>query len=64
MEASARATLNFLEQLYLFHSQQNKTKVTIPSVGGKPVNLWRLRKEVAGQGGHAVVSTPIMITKV
>ena len=56
MEASARANINFLEQLYLFHRQHQSSKVSIPVIGSKPVNLWLLRKEVNALGGVEVVS--------
>lgn len=51
MEATARATLNFLEQLATFHTQYYKSDVSIPVLGGRAVNLWQLRKEVAKLGG-------------
>ncbi|KAM0792393.1 hypothetical protein ACM66B_005073 [Microbotryomycetes sp. NB124-2] len=56
MEASARASLNFLEQLYLFHRQHGHRNVTIPTVAGKPIDMWRLKREVAQHGGHVKVS--------
>lgn len=57
MEASARASLNFLEQLYLFHRQQgNSTALTIPTINGKPLDLWKLKHEVANLGGYKTVS--------
>lgn len=55
MEASARASLNFLEQLYIFHRQQGIKEIIVPTVQGKPIDLWRLRKEVSGAGGYAKV---------
>lgn len=55
MEASARASLNFLEQLYLFHRQQGDAKVSIPTIEGKLVDLWRLRREVSRLGGYKQV---------
>lgn len=56
MEASARASLNFLEQLYLFHRQQGNAKVSIPTIGDKNVDLWRLRREVNQLGGYKEVA--------
>ncbi|CDR43083.1 hypothetical protein NBRC10512_001529 [Rhodotorula toruloides] len=56
MEATARASLNFLEQLYLFHRQQGSTGMTIPSIGGKPVDMWKLKREVNALGGYAAVT--------
>ncbi|GAA5928683.1 hypothetical protein JCM10213_002531 [Rhodosporidiobolus nylandii] len=57
LEASARASINFLEQLYLFHRQQgNSAGMTIPSLNGKPVDLWKLKHEVTALGGYATVT--------
>jgi hypothetical protein len=54
MEASARANINFLEQLYIFHRQQEHggIRITIPTVNHRPVDLWRLKKEVNQLGGY------------
>jgi hypothetical protein len=57
MEATARATLNFLEQLATFHTQYYKSDVSIPVLGARAVNLWQLRKEVAKLGGVTEVRT-------
>ncbi|BGP37972.1 hypothetical protein JCM10449v2_001899 [Rhodotorula kratochvilovae] len=56
MEASARASLNFLEQLYLFHRQQGSSGMTLPAIGGKPVDMWRLKREVTDLGGYHAVT--------
>ncbi|GAA5848654.1 hypothetical protein JCM8547_004585 [Rhodosporidiobolus lusitaniae] len=57
MEASARASINFLEQLYLFHRQQgNSNSMTIPSINGKPVDMWKLKHEVGKLGGYHTVT--------
>ena len=56
MEATARANLNFIEQLTIFDRQQKHQKVTIPIVMKKPLDLWRLRKEVTALGGFDFVS--------
>ncbi|GAA5978531.1 hypothetical protein JCM10908_004391 [Rhodotorula pacifica] len=56
LEASARASLNFLEQLYLFHRQQGSSGITIPSIGGKPVDMWKLKREVGTLGGYQTVT--------
>lgn len=59
MEASARANLNFLEQLYLFHKQRgssgfinSSSKIQVPIIDHRPVDLWRLRKEINQLGGY------------
>ncbi|ORY58689.1 JmjC domain, hydroxylase-domain-containing protein [Leucosporidium creatinivorum] len=56
MEASARASLNFLEQLYLFHRQQGNSGISIPTIGTKPVDMWKLKREVSNLGGYATVT--------
>ncbi|GAA6061785.1 hypothetical protein JCM10212_001391 [Sporobolomyces blumeae] len=56
MEASARASLNFLEQLYLFHRQHGSSGMVIPSIMGKAVDLWRLKREVGNLGGYFAVT--------
>lgn len=55
MEASARASINFLEQLHLFHEQQGHEAIDIPIVEEKPLDLWRLRKELNLLGGYTAV---------
>lgn len=52
LEAASRAKVNFLEQLTMFHLQQGDRKVTIPLIDRKPLDLWRLRKEVTKMGGY------------
>ncbi|KAH8914147.1 ARID-like protein [Atractiella rhizophila] len=58
MEACARANLNFMEQLYIFHKQQGSphSKITVPQINHRPVDLWRLRKEVHSQGGYQAIT--------
>jgi hypothetical protein len=54
MEASARVSINFLEQLYIFHRQQEHggIRITVPTVNHRPVDLLRLKKEVNQLGGY------------
>ena len=56
IEASSRAKLNFLEQLYRFHKQQGNPRVFVPTINHKPIDLWLLRKEVQKLGGYDAVS--------
>lgn len=56
IEASSRAKLNFLEQLYQFHKQQGNARVVVPTINHKPLDLWLLRKEVTRMGGFDAVS--------
>lgn len=51
LEAASRAKVNFLEQLTMFHNQQGDASVSIPLIDRKPLDLWRLRKEVHKAGG-------------
>lgn len=56
IEASSRAKLNFLEQLYRFHKQQGNPRVLVPTINHKPLDLWLLRKEVQKMGGYDAVT--------
>ncbi|KIJ37372.1 hypothetical protein M422DRAFT_260033 [Sphaerobolus stellatus SS14] len=56
IEAASRAKLNFLEQLYRYHKQQGNSRVSIPTINHKPLDLWLLRKEVQNLGGYDVVT--------
>lgn len=55
IEASSRAKVNFLEQLYRFHKQQGNPRVSVPTINHKPLDLWTLRKEVHRCGGYEAV---------
>ncbi|KAJ7249734.1 PLU-1-like protein-domain-containing protein [Mycena haematopus] len=46
VEASSRAKINFLEQLYVWHQQQGNPRVSVPTINNKPLDLYQLRKEV------------------
>ncbi|KAI0265971.1 PLU-1-like protein-domain-containing protein [Gloeopeniophorella convolvens] len=56
IEASSRAKINFLEQLYRFHQQQGNTRVSVPTINNKPMDLWLLRKKVQELGGYDAVT--------
>ncbi|RDB19939.1 Lysine-specific demethylase lid [Hypsizygus marmoreus] len=56
IEASSRAKLNFLEQLYRFHKQQGRSRVVVPTINQKSLDLWLLRKEVQKLGGYEAVT--------
>ncbi|RPD66829.1 hypothetical protein L226DRAFT_529234 [Lentinus tigrinus ALCF2SS1-7] len=56
IEASSRAKVNFLEQLYRFHKQQGNPRVSVPTINHKPLDLWTLRKEVHRLGGYEAVT--------
>ncbi|KDQ64458.1 hypothetical protein JAAARDRAFT_201792 [Jaapia argillacea MUCL 33604] len=56
IEASSRAKINFLEQLYRFHKQQGNPRVSVPTINHKPLDLWLLRKEVKKLGGYEAVT--------
>ena len=55
IEASSRAKINFLEQLYRYHKQQGNPRVSVPTINHKPLDLWLLRKEVHKLGGYEQV---------
>ncbi|KAJ6515462.1 jumonji superfamily protein [Mycena sanguinolenta] len=56
VEASSRAKINFLEQLYVWHQQQGNPRVSVPTINNKPLDLYQLRKEVRKLGGYYVVT--------
>ncbi|KAH8984229.1 PLU-1-like protein-domain-containing protein [Lactarius akahatsu] len=56
IEASSRAKINFLEQLYRFHQQQGNTRVSVPTINNKTMDLWLLRKKVQELGGYDAVT--------
>ncbi|KAF5393073.1 hypothetical protein D9757_001208 [Collybiopsis confluens] len=56
IEASSRAKLNFLEQLYRFHKQQGNPRIVVPTINHKPLDLWLMRKEVHKLGGYETVT--------
>ncbi|KAJ7228249.1 jumonji superfamily protein [Mycena pura] len=56
VEASSRAKINFLEQLYVWHQQQGNPRVSVPTINNKPLDLYALRKEVRKLGGFYVVT--------
>ncbi|KAF9236221.1 PLU-1-like protein-domain-containing protein [Melanogaster broomeanus] len=56
IEASSRAKVNFLEQLYRFHKQQGNSRVSVPTINHKHLDLWLLRKEVHKLGGYEAVT--------
>ncbi|KAF8341476.1 PLU-1-like protein-domain-containing protein [Cantharellus anzutake] len=55
IEASSRAKINFLEQLYRFH-ERTSIRPTVPTISHKPLDLWVLRKEVHKRGGFEHVN--------
>lgn len=61
IEASSRAKVNFLEQLYRFHKQQGNPRVSVPTINHKPLDLWSLRKEVHKLGGSDAVGLSISL---
>ncbi|KAK7062094.1 Jumonji superfamily protein [Favolaschia claudopus] len=56
VEASSRAKINFLEQLYVWHQQQGNPRVSVPTINNKPLDLYLLRKEVRKLGGFYAVT--------
>jgi [histone H3]-trimethyl-L-lysine4 demethylase len=51
IEATSRAKLNFLDQLYRFHGQGG-TPFIPPKIAHKHLDVWVLRKEVHKRGGY------------
>ena len=57
MEGNTRTNLNYLDQLYKFHQQQGKPVTKVPTLDKRPIDLYRLKKEVASRGGYQKVRT-------
>lgn len=55
MEGETRTNLNYLDQLSKFHRQQGHPVHKIPQLDKRPIDLFRLRKEVAARGGYQKV---------
>ncbi|KAG8732779.1 hypothetical protein FRC11_011022 [Ceratobasidium sp. 423] len=55
IEASSRAKMSFLEQLYRFHDQ-GANRPSVPLINHQPLDLWLLRREVQRRGGYDTVS--------
>ncbi|KAF9950865.1 hypothetical protein BGZ72_007548 [Mortierella alpina] len=56
MEGETRSTMNYVDQLYKFHSQQGHPVHKMPQLDKRPIDLFRLRKEVAARGGYQKVT--------
>ncbi|GJJ69513.1 [histone H3]-trimethyl-L-lysine4 demethylase [Entomortierella parvispora] len=57
MEGNTRTNLNYLDQLYKFHQQQGKPVTKVPTLDKRPIDLYRLKKEVAARGGYLKVTS-------
>lgn len=55
MEGETRTNINYLDQLYKFHRQQGHPVLKIPQLDKRPIDLFRLKKEVAARGGYQKV---------
>ncbi|KAF9359238.1 hypothetical protein BGX34_008474 [Mortierella sp. NVP85] len=57
MEGQTMTNLNYLDQLAKFHRQQGHPVQKIPQLDKRPIDLFRLRKEVAARGGYQKVTS-------
>jgi len=55
MEGETRSNMNYVEQLHKFHSQQGHPVHKMPQLDKRPIDLFRLRQEVAARGGYQKV---------
>eukprot|EP00842_Homolaphlyctis_polyrhiza_P004726 jgi/Hompol1/5254/HPOL_004280-RA len=55
IESRSRTTLNYLDQLQKFHQQQGSAFSKIPELSGRPIDLYKLKKDVTLRGGHEKV---------
>lgn len=56
MEGETRANVNYLEQLYNFHRLNGHPVNKVPQLDRRPIDLFKLKKEVAQRGGYNMVS--------
>ncbi|KAI8324256.1 JmjC-domain-containing protein [Martensiomyces pterosporus] len=56
LEGKTRTNLNYLDQLYKFHSQQGHPLTKVPQLDHRPIDLFDLRHEVAVRGGFYKVN--------
>ncbi|KAG5457433.1 MAG: hypothetical protein BJ554DRAFT_2557 [Olpidium bornovanus] len=56
MEGATRTNLNYLDALYKWHRQAGHPITRIPMLDHKPIDLFRLKKEVAARGGPEKVT--------
>ncbi|KAJ2212498.1 hypothetical protein IW140_005506 [Coemansia sp. RSA 1813] len=56
LEGKTRTNLNYLDQLYKFHSQQGNPLTKVPQLDHRPIDLYDLRNEVATRGGYKKVN--------
>ncbi|KAI7883965.1 hypothetical protein K492DRAFT_205018 [Lichtheimia hyalospora FSU 10163] len=56
MEGETRANVNYLEQLYKFHRLHGHPINKVPQLDKRPIDLFRLKKEVARRGGYQKVT--------
>ncbi|KZT62830.1 hypothetical protein CALCODRAFT_552334 [Calocera cornea HHB12733] len=55
VEATARDRINFMIKLNQFHKQQGDSRVTVPTISHRPLDLFEFRKEVHSRGGFDAV---------
>lgn len=51
MEGATRSNLSYLDKLAKFHRQQGTTLTRLPSLDGKPMDLYAMKKLVDAKGG-------------
>lgn len=59
MEAKCRASLNYIDQLFKFHTQNGTPMRGLPTLEGKPMNLYQLKEVIERHGGYSAVSQMI-----
>ncbi|KAI9310827.1 PLU-1-like protein-domain-containing protein [Dichotomocladium elegans] len=56
MEGEIRANVNYLEELHKFHRLHRHPVTKLPQLDKRPIDLFRLKKEVAQRGGYQKVT--------
>ncbi|ORY74825.1 PLU-1-like protein-domain-containing protein [Protomyces lactucae-debilis] len=56
MEAKCRATLNYVDQIFKYHTQHGTPIRGLPMLDAKPMDLYQLREVVEKLGGYKLVN--------
>lgn len=62
MEAKCRASLNYIDQLYKFHTQNGTPLKGLPLLESKPMDLYLLKETVELLGGYRIVSASLKLS--
>lgn len=56
MEGEARASTEYVEKIQAYYKLTRKSTTKIPELDKRPINLYKLKTEVAARGGFQTVT--------